>query len=109
VRTGSDDALSLLRKWRDESTLLSCEVNSKRLAVALDGRVVELDDNRIRVRSDDERAEMLLDLALIACFGSADANRLPGGESFDFGLIAFFSDPAEDPHPESVQFVERRG
>jgi hypothetical protein len=80
------------------------------LASFLEGRVIEVTDERVSVKSDDGRAELLLDLRAVVCFGSADAQRIPDlGDAFDFGLVALFADPDESEHPESASFVEKRG
>jgi hypothetical protein len=108
VETQRSEALSLLRKWSDEYSLLYCEVNFKTLAVGMEGRIVLESDDRVSMMSDNRVSTLRLALGLAVAFGYGDTRGIPGeSDKFDSGLVIFFDAP-DSEHPELVTFIERR-
>jgi hypothetical protein len=73
----------------------------------LEGRISDLSDDNVNVKSEDGKSELLLNLHSVVCFGSADAGQSVGAVGLEFGLVALLEDPEDAENPESVSFVER--
>jgi len=109
VRTERPEALSLFRRWLEESSLLYCELTFRAAAVAFEGKITSLSDELVTLRSDDGRSKIRVALDLAVAFGFEDTRHTPKeAEEFDLGLMVFFEEPLTVEYPESVAFLEKR-
>lgn len=106
--TDRPEALSILRKWLEESTLLYCQANLSVLAAGLEVRIVSVSNEEVCARSEDGNAEIAVVLGRAVAFGFGDMRSSDEGKDFDFGLVVFFDEPTEVDTPEYVTFAERR-
>ncbi len=63
MRTERPEALSLFRRWLEESSLLYCELTFRAAAVAFEGKITSLSDELVTLRSDDGRSKIRVALA----------------------------------------------
>ena len=102
------DALSIFRKWADESTVVCGGLSLGVGSTSIEGTIFSLTDDLVIVRSDNGLSELRVDLSLAVAFGYEDTRRLPAmSAEFDSGLVVFFDDP-EVENPELATFVEVR-
>jgi hypothetical protein len=71
------EALSLLRKWLDESTLLTCRVTFKGLAVGMACRLLSVGDEFVDARSDDGLSVIRVTLGRVVVFHFGDSREYP--------------------------------
>jgi hypothetical protein len=103
------EALSLLRKWTEESSLLHCTVTFKTLGIGMDVRILSLSDEFVTARSDDGRSTIRVAIDLAVAFGYGDTRGISEEpEEFDSALVIFFDPPGAPEDPELITFLERR-
>ncbi|HEY6347147.1 MAG TPA: hypothetical protein VIY49_37120 [Bryobacteraceae bacterium] len=103
---GREEALPILRKWSEESSDLVCEADLRSIAFFVEGKMADLSESLIAVRSDDGRSEIRFSLDAVVAFDFNDTRRMPeASKEFDFG-VTFFFDVTDDP--ERIAIVERR-
>jgi len=73
MRTNTEESLSLLRKWRDEKTLLHCScVAGVILGSEVRGRIETATEKELRICSDDNTATVYLFLPKVKHSGFWD-------------------------------------
>jgi hypothetical protein len=108
MRTDRLEASSLLRKWFDELTLLSCDVNFTSVVCSLKCRISSVEDEFVDAMSDDRQSVIRISLDRITEFSFGDSRVVPGEtEDFKTALVMFFG-ASDDPDSELITFIERR-
>lgn len=101
MRVGKDDALILLRKWMEESSLVSCEVSMPIVAVRARGKVTSVTEKSVTIESSDDFSVVLVPIGLASGFGYAE----PRGEFpesakvFESALVILFGDETDKDPP----------
>ncbi len=91
MRVLREEALDLFGKWQTEKSLLRCDFSVRRVVARLNGRVVDLSDDRVQVLSDDTSQELLLPLPASLDFGYGEPRDFPEeGEEYERGLVILF-------------------
>lgn len=93
VLIAREDAFLILRKWREDSALLSCRIKSPVTWVAIDGRIDFLDEEKVAVAAPDNAPGSGFSVSLEAArsFRFTDARDVPEERDvFESGLIIDF-------------------
>jgi hypothetical protein len=108
VRTGKPEALDIMRKWSSERTLLRCELRFMLFSFTLQGRIVSVSDNELRVVADDNLSDMMVRLYDEWEFNYGDTRNVPENvDTYDSVLVLLpKSAKGDDPNPSRIAFVE---
>lgn len=75
---GRDDVSDVLRKWRDEESVIRAEVRLGFVSFTMDGRIISLRDNELRIASPNLRSEFNLRLTSDFIYDYEDNRNVTG-------------------------------
>jgi hypothetical protein len=86
MHCGRDEALSILRKWKDEKRLMQYNLSLSVTSFRCRGTIFKVTDNEIGLVSDDNTSEVALKLFSDFTFGYGDARNTDDPSAFE-GLL----------------------
>jgi hypothetical protein len=109
MKSTKPDALLLLSKWKDESTLLFCFVTLPPLRVGLERVTVESFGERgVSLRSEGKDGKVSFVFPPSSVFVFGDSRLVPSEEkTFDAGLSIFLDEPSVE-RGDGLLLLERR-
>ena len=103
---GRADALAMLTVWRDDRTLIRCELHFRALAAMFWSRVVAVTDAEVRLL-DSDRGELVLPLRADFTFEYGDMRAFPElAEKYLRGFVVLFPFADNPGDADLIVFAE---
>jgi hypothetical protein len=103
---GRDDALSMLRLWRDDGVLIRCDLKFRALAAIFWSRVVAVSDTEVRFL-DEDRGELVLPLRADFTFSYGDMRAFPRfANKYRRGFVVLFPFEGDSGDADTILFAE---
>jgi hypothetical protein len=103
MRTGRSDAMLLLSKWLTDRSLLLCEGSFSKFAFSLNARILSINDQELRILSDDTFSELTLSFTPEMEFGYGDSRHTSENErQYESCLVVFFGPLPQEGSPDTI-------
>jgi hypothetical protein len=109
MRIGLPEAVDLFRKWFEDKSVVRCEGSFSMFAFSLDGRIVSVSEDEVRIISEDTGSELILRLSASE-FGYADSRGVTGieGEKYDSCVVLFYNEKRPEGPPDTIAIAAQR-
>jgi hypothetical protein len=93
----------LLSKWLTDRSLLLCEGSFSKFAFSLNARILSINDQELRILSDDTLSELTLSFTPEMEFGYGDSRRTSENEKqYESCLVVFFGPLLQEGSPDTI-------
>jgi hypothetical protein len=103
VRIGRSDAMLLFSKWLSDKSLLACEGSFSNFVFSLRACMLSVNDEELRMLSDDTHSELVLRFTPEMEFGFGDSRNAPESEKkYESCVIVFFGTVSHEGTQDSI-------